>query len=289
MICFLNAFEMTCSIVFQSLGSVKKASFVSFLRQIILFIPLSLIISSRVGLMGALYAGPIADVICFVLVTILFIFEYKKIGKEKTTSYALVDDTNSDNILNTKVIITISREYGSGGRYIGRLVADKLGIKFYDKDLIKIVSKEAGMTEDFIEENEQKREWGSSLNSEYNSNDKLFIAETKVIKEIASNQSCVIIGRCADYILKDNPNVIKIFIYSSQKDKINRAVKYYNMDEKNAKKEIEKVNKERARHYKYYTNKEWADINNYDFAFNSDYLGVENTAELIKDIVMKKI
>ncbi|MGN1013485.1 MAG: MATE family efflux transporter [Clostridia bacterium] len=288
MICFLNAFEMTCSIVFQSLGSVKKASFVSFLRQIILFIPLCLIISSRVGLMGALYAGPIADAICFVIVTILFIFEYKKIGKEKTTSHALVDDTNSDNVLNTKVIITISREYGSGGRYIGRMVADKLGIKFYDKDLIKIVSKEAGMTEEFIEENEQKREWGSSLNSEYNSDDKLFIAETKVIKEIANNHSCVIIGRCADYILKDNPNVIKIFIYSSQKDKINRAVKYYNMDEKTAKKEIEKVNKERAKHYKYYTNKEWADINNYDFAFNSDYLGVENTAELIKDIVMKK-
>lgn len=288
MICFLNSFEMICSVVFQSLGSVKKASFVSFLRQIILFIPLCLILSSKLGIMGALYAGPIADIICFLIVTQLFRFEYNKIGKNKVGSYSLVDDTNMDNSLKNKVIITINREYGSGGRYVGRLIADKLGIKFYDKDLVKMVSKEAGLSEEFIEENDQKREWGSNFNANYNNDDKLFEAETKVINQIAEKESCVIIGRCADYILKDKENTIKIFIYSTQQDKINRAVKYYNINEKTALKEINKVNKERAKHYKYYTNKEWHKMDNYDLAFNSDYLGVEKTADIISNIVLEK-
>ena len=209
----------------------------------------------------------------------------KKIGKENTTSHTLVDDTNSDNVLNTKVIITISREYGSGGRYIGRLVADKLGIKFYDKDLIKIVSKEAGMTEDFIEENEQKREWGSSLNSEYNSNDKLFIAETKVIKEIASNQSCVIIGRCSDFILQDRKNVFNVFVYSDMENRIKRAIEFYGIDKTKAEKEIKRIDKLRANHYKYYTEKEWNNHTNYDICINSDLLGVEKTAEIICNMI----
>lgn len=289
MLCVLNAFEMSASIVIQSLGNVKKATFVAFARQIILFIPISLILTQFIGLYGALYGGPIADTICFIIVIFVYGSEYRKIGKtEKFESHTLVDDTSTDNILNTKVIITISREYGSGGRYVGRMIADKLGIKFYDKDLVELVSKEVGLSEEFIEENEQKREWGSSFNSAYNKDDKLFTAETKVIKEIAEKESCVIIGRCADYILKDKENVVKIFIYSNEKDKVLRAVKYYGLDKKTAIKEIDKVNKERAKHYKYYTNQEWGKLENYDFAFDSDYLGVERTAEIIKDIIMEK-
>ena len=108
------------------------------------------------------------------------------------------------------------------------------------------------------------------------------------IKEIAEKESCVIIGRCADYILKDKENVAKVFIYSNEKDKVHRAVKYYNIDEKSALKEIDKVNKARGKHYKYYTNQEWGKLENYDFAFNSDYLGATRTAEMIKDIIIEK-
>lgn len=288
MLSVLNAFEMSASIVIQSLGNVKKATFVAFARQIILFIPISLILTHFIGLYGALYGGPIADTICFIIVIFVYGSEHRKIGKKTVESHTLIDDTSTDNILNTKVIITISREYGSGGRYIGRMLADKLGIKFYDKDLVTLVSKEAGLSEEFIEENDQRREWGSSLNPSYNSDDKLFEAETKVIKEIAEKESCVIIGRCADYILKDKDNVAKVFIYSNEKDKVHRAVKYYNIDEKSALKEIDKVNKARGKHYKYYTNQEWGKPENYDFAFNSDYLGATRTAEMIKDIIIEK-
>jgi cytidylate kinase len=289
MVCALNALEMTTSIVIQSLGNVKKATAVTFTRQIILFIPIALVLTRILGLYGTLYAGPIADTICFIIVVFLLLSEYRKIGKaKKEESHTLVDDTSTNNVLNKKVVITISREYGSGGRYIGRIIADRLGIRFYDKDLVELVSKETGMSEEFIEENEQKRKWGSSLNSSYNNDDKLFEAESKVISDIAEKESCVIIGRCADYILKDKEDVIKIFIYNSDENKIKRVVKYYDQDEKNALKEIEKINKERAKHYKFYTGNEWGSVKNYDYMINSDYLGVEKTAELISNIVLEK-
>ena len=285
----LNAFEMTCSIVIQSLGNVKKATFVAFARQILLFLPISFILSRFIGLNGPIYGGPIADIICFIIVIFVYASEYKKIGKmQQAQSTTLADDTSTDNKLNKKVIITISREFGSGGRYVGRMVADILGIKFWDKDLVELVSQKAGMSEEYIESNEQKRTWGSGLNAEYNNDDRLFEAESEAIKEIASKDSCVIIGRCADYILKDEENLFKVFIYSSDEDKVARAVKYYNLDEKNAKKQIEKENKERAKHYKFYTGQEMGKIENYDLAINSDLLGVEKTAELISNIVMEK-
>lgn len=245
--------------------------------------------SSKMGLMGALYAAPIADSICFVIVLTLFIFEYKNIGKESRKEENTLESTVvENNISKENVIVTISRQYGSGGRYVGRILAQKLGIKFWDKELIESVAKESGMTEKFVSENEQKREWVANLNSEYNSEDELYIAQTKVIKEIATQGSCVIIGRCADYILKDNPNVIRVFIYSDEDAKIKRAIKHYNLNEKNAKKEIEKIDKERARHYKYYTNQEWGNLNNYDSALNSDYLGVEKTAQIIQEMIFSK-
>lgn len=287
MVCFLNVLEMSTSVLLQSLGSIKKSTFVAFLRQIILFIPLCLIFANftNLKLYGALYAGPIADIICFIIVIFIFKKEYKKIGKTEIKSNFLTVEVEKKNILNNKVVITISREYGSGGRYVGRLIAEKLGIKFYDKDLIKLVAKESNLSESFIEENEQKKKFNYKFNSEYNEDDKLFIAESKIIKELAEKESCVIIGRCADYILKDYPNVVNIFIYSSDEDKINRVVKYYNIDKKDALSKINKENKLRAKHYKYYTNREWGKLENYDFTINSDYLGVKQTAKVISDII----
>ena len=288
LVCTLNAFEMTTSIVVQSLGNIKKSTAVTFIRQIILFIPISSLFAKFIGLYGALYAGPVADLICFFAVIYIFLSEYKKIGKNSKESHTLVDDTSTENLLKTNVVITISREYGSGGRYIGRMLADKLGIKFYDKDLVKLVAAEAGLSEEFIEENDQKRKWGSSLNSTFNTDDKIFEAETKVIQEIAKKESCVIIGRCADYILQDMENVVKVFVYSDMEDKVNRVVKYYDVKEKDALNEIKKENKAREKHYKYYTNNDWKNFENYDIVLNSGYLGVDKAAQLLKEIILDK-
>ena len=103
-----------------------------------------------------------------------------------------------------------------------------------------------------------------------------------MIKDLAEKESCIIVGRCADYVLKDNQDTLKIFLYSSDNDKVNRAVKYYGLQEENALKEIRKINNERAKHYKYYTGRDWYNLANYDLVLNVDYLGVQGTVLLIK-------
>lgn len=281
MINFINSFEMTTSIVIQSLGNAKKAAACTFIRQIILFIPIASILAHSFGLKGILYAGPLADFLCFLLVFILFLSEYKKLGGLEKDNSPLEKISIHGN---KGLVITINREYASGGRYVGKLLAKELGIPFYDKEIISLAAQESGFTKQYIENNEQKK---STISSEYNKDDEIFVAESKVIRDI-SKKSGVIVGRCADYILKDSKNIYKIFLYSDMKNKIKRATKYYGVDKKDASTIISKVDKQREKHYKYYTNRNWREFDNYDFAINVDTLGVEKTAILIKNIILKK-
>ena len=279
----LNFLEMTTSITVQSLGNVKKATMVSFIRQIILFIPIAcfMAIYLHKGIYGVLNAGPIADAITFFIALVIFYSEYRKVSiKEKTTN--LEDIKVNNTYKGKKIVITISREYGSGGHYVGELLAKRMGLNFYDKNLINLISKKSGLSKEYVEANNQKL---ASFKYIDNNDDRIFIAEEKVIKDLAKKESCVIVGRCADYILKDNKDTIKVFLYSSSQDKVKRAVKYYNLEEDKALKEINKINSERAKHYKYYTNRDWYDFANYDIALNVDYLGVEKTAELLKQVI----
>lgn len=279
----LNFLEMTTSITVQSLGNVKKATMVSFIRQIILFIPIAcfMAIYLHKGIYGVLNAGPIADAITFFIALVIFYSEYRKLSiKEKPTN--LEDIKVNNTYKGKKIVITISREYGSGGHYVGELLAKRMGINFYDKNLINLISKKSGLSKEYVEANNQKL---TSFKYIDNNDDRIFIAEEKVIKDLAKKESCVIVGRCADYILKDNKDTIKVFLYSSSQDKVKRAVKYYNLEEDKALKEINKINNERAKHYKYYTNRDWYDFANYDIALNVDYLGVEKTAELLEQVI----
>lgn len=281
----LNALEMTTSIVIQSLGNVVKSTAVTFIRQIILLIPISLILAFvfNKGIYGVLYAGCIADVLCFIITIFIIKSEYKKLGKEVINeTYQEKEQTN--NTYNGKhIVITISREYGSGGRFVGRLVAEKLGLPFYDKELISLSAKESGLSEEYVKMTDEKKKSASYTD---NNDDRLFIAEQKVIEKLAKS-SCVIVGRCADYILKDNKDAIKIFLYSDSKSKEKRAIKYYGLNSKTALRKIDKINKERSKHYKFYTNREWKDFSNYDLSFNVDKYGVEKTAENIINIIEK--
>lgn len=279
----LNFLEMTTSITVQSLGNVKKATMVSFIRQIILFIPIAcfMAIYLHKGIYGVLNAGPIADAITFFIALVIFYSEYRKLSiKEKPTN--LEDIKVNNTYKGKKIVITISREYGSGGHYVGELLAKRMGLNFYDKNLINLISKKSGLSKEYVEENSQKL---ASFKYIDNNDDRIFISEEKVIKDLAKKESCVIVGRCADYILKDNKDTIKVFLYSSSQDKVKRAVKYYNLEEDKALKEINKINSERAKHYKYYTNRDWYDFANYDIALNVDYLGVEKTAELLEQVI----
>ncbi len=278
----LNAFEMTGSITIQSLGKVKKATAFSFIRQIILLIPISLFLSLvlKKGIYGIAYAGCISDVVCFIIAIFIVRSEFISLSKK---DYSNKDNTeiNSANYAGDHIVVTISREYASGGRYVGKLLAEKLGINFYDKELIDLAAKESGLSNTYIEETDEK-----SRKTE--NDDRIFIAETKVIKNLAEKESCVIVGRCADYILRDNKDVLKVFLYSDEKNKIERAIRYYGLNANNASKEIERINKDRDKHYKFYTNRDWKQFSNYDLIINVDALGVEKTAEYIKYCLKNK-
>ena len=293
LLCICNGIQIPSGIFFQAIGKSIKSAILSLSRQILFLIPALITLGSLYGIIGVLYAGPVADGLAFVVAGILLILEVKNLKKGNEKSEALVDDTRTDNQLDKQVVITIAREYGSGGRYIGRLIADKLGIKFYDKDLIAEVAKETGLSEEYIENHEQRRDTLAGLNNGYyfglDNSDELFIKETEVIKKLANENSCVMIGRCADFILKDKENVIKVFVYSNLEDKMKRAIEIYGLDKAKAEKEIKRIDKLRANHYKHYTEKQWSNHSNYDICINSDTLGVDKSAELICEMVQSRI
>ena len=294
LLCIANGIQIPSGIFFQAIGKSIKSVILSLSRQIILLIPGMIIFSSIFGLMGVLYAGPVADGMAFFISGALLLKEMKNLGKDKKIkSQALIDDTSIDNKISKKIVITVSREYGSGGRYVGRLIADKLGIKFYDKDLIVKLAEKTGLSEEYIEKTEEQRSVAAVFDNGFGAgltnSDELFIKESELIKELAQKESCVIIGRCADFILKENKNILKVFISGTMKDKIKRVTKFYGIDEKDAEKEINKVNKQRANHYKHYTGNDWLEASNYDICINSDLYGVEKTADIICDLVKEKI
>lgn len=288
MLIICNGIQISSGIFFQAIGKSTKSAILSLSRQIIFLLPSMLILSHFFGLMGILYSGPLADGVAFIISGILLIIETKNLNKNTSLTTTKQEDQKITPNLKEHIVITLGREYGSGGRYIGSKVAEELGIKLYDKNFISRVREETGLEEKYIEENEQKRKPLEILNSYYGNltnSDELFLIETKIIKKLAKEESCVIVGRCADYILKNEKNVYKIFIYNSLENKIKRATKYYGLKKNNAQKEINKINKLRSNHYKHYTGKKWDDPENYDLCINSDALGVERVAKLICDII----
>ena len=292
MLCIFNGVQIPSGIFFQAIGKSVKSAVLSISRQIAFLIPSMVILGHLYGVTGVLSAGPVADGLAFVIAAILLIKEVRSLGKKANASSTLPDDTSTDNKLEKHTVITISREYGSGGRYIGRLVADKLGIKFYYRDLVEKLSEKTGLSTEYIENNEQKRGMLDALYSGcyYNltNADELFVQESELINDLSKNESCVIIGRCSDFILKDNKDVINIFVYSTMENKIERAVERYNLSKKEAEKEIKNIDKLRSNHYKHYTGKVWGENKNYDLCINSDTFGVEKAADMICEIAMKK-
>ncbi len=271
----------SCSIYLQSMGKPFKSMIISLLRDIIIFIPSLIILASMNGVVGMLWAALIADVISFIVAfSILFIdnkMQHKEITVNDNKVALEVNDIPKD------LVITISREYGSGGRYVGKLLAKELKIKFYDKELIKLTAEKSGLSESYIKANEQIK---NNYSIFYNNDDNIFITESEIIKKI-SKEPCVIIGRCADYVLENNKNVYKIYLYSDLDNKIKRCTKYYGLSKDEAIKNIKKVDKDRAKHYEYYTNRKWKDFTNYDLAINVDKLGIGGTVKAIKNVLNK--
>ena len=194
-----------------------------------------------------------------------------------------------------KKIVTISRQYGSGGRYIGKKLSEKLGIPCYDEKLIDMVAKESGFAQDFVAE-KGERMTGSLLfniasslsyaNNVFSGNgvslqDEIYFIQNKIIKDLAETGSCVIVGRCADYILRERDDVLNVFIHADMASKINRAVMYFGITEDQAPALLKKKDKARSNHYKYYTDQDWGMASNYDLSLNSGALGIDGCVDVI--------
>lgn len=294
MLTICNGIQISSGIFFQAIGKPSKSAFITLSRQILFYMPAAIILTKYFGIMGVLYAGPVADGLAFIISVTLLNIERKKLEENIDKEDVVKNEDNKEDVNSqNNMIITINREYGSGGRYVGEILAKTLQMRLYDKNLISLVSDESGLSAEYIEKTEQtvQDKLLANFNSGYYNNltndDNLFIAETKAIKEVAKKGNCIIIGRCADYILKDNENVFKIFLYSSEEKKIERAVKYYGIEEKNASKEINKINKLREKHYNYYTGQKWKEFSNYDLTINVDKFGIEKTAKIIEKMILE--
>ncbi len=200
-------------------------------------------------------------------------------------------------------IITISREFGSGGREIGKLLADSLNIDFYDKELLEIASKKSGICEElFVKHDENYTNsflyslvMGSypvgsdgRINTELPLNQKIFLAQFDVIRQLAEKGPCVIVGRCADYVLRNQDNVINFFISGDMLHKKRRILERYDIEKNKAEDFIRKTDKRRANYYNYYTDRKWGEAKNYDLCINSSKTGIEGAVQLMQDYIKIK-
>ena len=193
-------------------------------------------------------------------------------------------------------IIAITRQDGSGGHDIGKALAEKLGISFYDKELISIAAKESGVSPEVFKHADERAtnsllyslsvglyNYGNNFSSvgDLPVNDRLYILQHKIIKQLAEKENFVVVGRCADYVLKDNPKLVKVYIYADLDKRIKRAVDRQDIDPARAKQAVLKADKNRANYYSFYSGKKWGLADNYDLCLNSTNITVDQAVDII--------
>ena len=197
--------------------------------------------------------------------------------------------------MNQNKVITISRQYGSGGRIVAKKLADALGIPFYDNELITMAAEKTGLSVECFKDAE-KTSIGNlffSLTSLTPSidavglplNEKIFLVQSQVIKEVAAEGPCVIVGRSANYVLQDNPNVINVFLQGDLEDRVKRAIDTYGQDAEGAEALVVKTDKRRANYYNYFTGVKWGKAENYDLILNTSRMDLDKIVEVIKTYV----
>ena len=288
---FLCLVTFTCiikmtSIFFQAVGKPIRAVVASMIRDIVCFIPLIIIYPAVFGGVEAiLFAAPTADFLAMIVAMALTIPFFKSL--KDTTA----DEKNEVALKPSKkgVIITIAREHGSSGKQIGKLVAERLGIPFYYKEMTALAAQESGLDKEFISDIHVNTP--AYLHSLYLSTDvvqQAVVAQDKVIRKIADNGSCVIVGRAADYVLRDYENVVRIFIYAPEAYKIGRVMEIYGDSAEDAKKNVRRSDEARASYYKNISEKVWGDRRNYELMIDSS-IGVDASVDTICTYLKSKV
>ena len=204
--------------------------------------------------------------------------------------------------MNKNYVITIGRQLGSGGRLIGEKLAAQLGISFYDKELIQIAAQESGLGKEYFEQADEKKSYSifsglfglrgtiaeEPFSTYYLNNETLFKIQSDVIRKLAEKESCLFVGRCADYVLADYPRCLNVFIMADMKDRIKRVAELQKITAEKAGDYIEKTDKKRAGYYNYFSNKIWGAAESYHLCINSSILGIDETVKLIRQFAEKK-
>lgn len=286
---FLSLVTFTCtikmtSIFFQAVGKPIRAVISSMIRDIICFIPLIIILPHIFGIEGILFAAPSADFIAMLVAAVLTVTFMKTLNAKQPaeSSNAVLKPSKKG------VIITIAREHGSSGKQIGKLVSEKLGIPFYYKEMTALAAQESGLDKEFISGINANSP--ALLHSLYLSTDVMqqaVTAQDRVIRKIADNGSCVIVGRAADYVLRSYENVVRIFIYAPRDYRINRVMQVYGDSLEEAKRNIHRSDDARASYYKNISQQTWGDRQNYDLMLDSS-VGLESAADVICSYVNNK-
>ena len=280
---FMSLISISCiikvnSIFFQAVGKPIQAAITSMIRDILCFVPLIVVLPLLTqGVEGILWAAPISDLVAMVVTAMLSVSFIKSLHKteEKEETEAIIKPSKKG------VIITIGREHGSSGKQIGKIVAQKLGIPFYYKEMTALAAQESGLDREFIAD--INTDSPSILHSLYLSTDvvqRAIVAQDHVIKKIADEGSCVIVGRAADHVLKGYDDVINVFIYAPEDYRIGRIMEVYGDDYETAKKNIRHSDEARSSYYKNISGNSWGDRHNYHIMIDGS-IGLEKSAELI--------
>ena len=199
--------------------------------------------------------------------------------------------------------INIGRQFGSGGKSIGERLAKRLGVKLYDKELLLLAARESGFCEECFEQRDEQREGIRALFGHFRipfvgnyqscdsplSGETLFRIQSDVIRQVAEHESCIFVGRCADYILRDHPRSINLFFTADKEDRIRRICTRTGCSANEAEAKMEAMDRQRARYYNYYTTRRWGDAASYDLTINTSRLGEEGTVDLVIDFINKKL
>lgn len=281
---FLSLVTFTCiikviSIFFQAVGEPLKAAIVSLVRDIVIFVPLVLILPGVMNsINGVLWAAPIADIVGIVVSVSLAVVYFRHLGSNVKVS------TNTVTIQSSKpgVIITIAREHGSQGKKIGELVAKQLGIPYYYKELTALAAQESGLDKQYIKKvnSNDGQEISQELYLTTSPAKYAIEAQDAILKEIAKRGSCVIVGRAADHVLREYKPLLHIFIHAPEETRVKNIMSMYHDDAKEAKKNLERSDKNRADYYGLISGQKWGDPRNYDLCIDAS-LGQEEVSELI--------
>jgi cytidylate kinase len=275
----LTCLQKVCAIFLQSIGKAKAAIPLSMLRDVIFLIAFSFVLPVFFGVTGIFWAAPVADILAMTITVVIIAAVLKGLGKTETHAAANIEATFKPS--RPGVIITIDREHGSNGKQIGRLVAEKLGVPYYYKEMIALAAKESGLAAEFI--NRINENEPGTMHSLYLSTEPVqqaIIAQEQIIRKIAESGSCVIVGRAAGYVLRERENAVNIFIHAPEGYRVAQVMKNYGDTHEKAEKSIERSDAARSSYFSKISGLKWGETKQYDLCLDSS-IGMEHAVNTI--------